>query len=210
MKENLKLTYINTQNDFFEYHLFFKYWDCMDNKNNLIPQLKNQMIIMAVVSLLIVLIPVIDNSYLILSLAFVVLFLLRFCYEYFFGFMNDYNNMLRMYEELSKKRIVNVYDEKFTLEVSDNELSLTSDKTRRFCRWNDIEYIQETKNLIILSMKLSNEPHLVDFEPIKVAKRYILPEKIEAFRAIIEEKREQYHIAFLTDDETNPYIRKED
>ena len=181
----------------------------MDNKNHLIPQLKNQMMIMAVAFLLILLIPVIDNSYLILAMAFVILFLLRFCYEYFFGYMNDYNNMLRNYEILSKKRIVNVYDEKFTLEISDNELNLTSDKTRRFCRWNDIEYIQETNNLIILSMKLSNEPHLVDFEPIKVAKRYILPEKIEAFRQIIEEKRKQYNIGILTDDESNPYIRKE-
>ncbi len=210
MNENLKLTYINTQNDFFEYHLFYKYWDCMDNKNNLIPQLKKQMITMLIVSLLILFAPFIDNSYLILALAFIILFLLRFCYEYFLGYMNDYNNMLRTYEELSKKRIVNVYDEKFTLEVNDNELNLIGDSTRRFCRWNDIEYIQETQNLIVLSMKLSSEPHLVDFEPIKVAKRYILPEKIEAFRAIIEEKRKQYNIGILTDDETNPYIRKED
>ena len=57
-------------------------------------------------------------------------------------------------------------------------------------------------------MKLSSEPRLVDFEPIKVAKRYILPEKIDAFREIIEKKREEYHIGTLTDDETNPYIRK--
>ena len=116
--------------------------------------------------------------------------------------------MNALYQDLKKKRIVNVYDEKIKLEITEEEISLISDTNRRFCGWEDFDYIQETDNLIIMHVKLSNKQNLIDFEPIKIAKRYIFPEKVEALRQMINKKREEHKIGVLTDDPTNPYIGK--
>ena len=197
MDNKIEVTYINNQDDFFDYSLFEKYWDCLDNKKLLPQKLKKQIIFLFICARVVVFVPVIDISYLVLVLVFLLLAVLHFLYQNYLGYLNDYRNLVRLRDESKSKNVVNVYDEKFTLTIDDEELELVSDLQHRYFTWLDIEYIQEIENLIVFKMRLSSKPEMQGFEKVCIAKRYIFPEKIQKIRDIVNQKREKYRIPEL-------------
>ena len=57
MDNKIEVTYINNQDDFFDYSLFEKYWDCLDNKKLLPQKLKKQIIFLFICALVVVFVP---------------------------------------------------------------------------------------------------------------------------------------------------------
>ena len=201
MQENLQLTYINDQDDWYEFSLFEQYWSCLDDRDHASRSLMIQMFFVLGFTVLFTFAPFIDKNYLWISLVASAMFFINLFFDYFSGYDADYKNMKRLYENLRDHNIVNIYDEKLTVDFGDREINIRTDEYRRFFEWEDVEYIQETDNLIILRIRASNKKNLQGFQRLIISKRYIFPQKLEQLWALLNEKKAQYHIPQLLPDE---------
>ena len=203
MNEYPQVTYINNQDDWYEFLLFEQYWSCLEDRNNAANVMMKCLIGDLLFALLFAFAPFIDKAYLWLPVAFAAIVVLRFFYEYQSGYIADYRNMTNLYLNLKKSNIVNIYDDKITLSFGKTEVNLVADNYRRFFDYEDVAYIQETANLIIIRIKENtNKPNLRQFQRVIVSKRYIFPDKIENLRAFLAEKAQEYHIPpLLTEEE---------
>ncbi|MGN8938982.1 hypothetical protein [Bittarella sp. HCP28S3_D9] len=202
MNEYPQVTYINNQDDWYEFLLFEQYWSCLDDRKNAANVLMKCLIADLLFTIFFVFAPFIDKAYIWLTLAFAAVFVLRFFYEYYSGYIADYRNMTNLYLNLKKSNIVNIYDDKIFLSFGESEVNLAADNYRRFFEYEDIAYIQETSNLIIIRIKENtNKPNLRQFQRVIISKRYIFPDKVEKLRAFLGEKIEEYHIPKLLTEE---------
>ena len=185
MNEYPQVTYINNQDDWYEFLLFEQYWSCLDDRKNAANVLMKCLIADLLFTLFFVFAPFIDRAYIWLTLAFAAVFVLRFFYEYYSGYIADYRNMTNLYLNLKKSNIVNIYDDKIFLSFGESEVNLAADNYRRFFEYKDN----------------TNKPNLRQFQRVIISKRYIFPDKVEKLRAFLGEKIEEYHIPKLLTEE---------
>lgn len=202
MNEYPQVTYINNQDDWYEFLLFEQYWSCLDDRKNAANVLMKCLIADLLFTLFFVFAPFIDKAYIWLTLAFAAVFVLRFFYEYYSGYIADYRNMTNLYLNLKKSTSSTSTTTRSSSPLGRARSTSPQTTYRRFFEYEDIAYIQETSNLIIIRIKENtNKPNLRQFQRVIISKRYIFPDKVEKLRAFLGEKIEEYHIPKLLTEE---------
>ena len=89
MQENLQLTYINDQDDWYEFSLFEQYWSCLDDRDHASRSLMIQMFFVLGFTVLFTFAPFIDKNYLWISLVASAMFFIKFFFIIFLIFFSS-------------------------------------------------------------------------------------------------------------------------